>query len=84
MRFDHGSRVYITANAQLRGATSMSGLCGNFNGVTTDDLKIPSGSMATSVTEFANGWKADSLCVDASSVSPCEANADRKPWAEKG
>ena len=84
MRFDHKNRVYIAANAKLKGNTDMKGLCGDFNGVTNDDMKVASQSQASSVTEFANSWKADTFCVDARIVSPCETNKDRRPWAEKG
>ncbi|KAI8514606.1 hypothetical protein Bbelb_071970 [Branchiostoma belcheri] len=38
----------------------MCGLCGNYNGVGTDDLAMPNGNIASNVNDFGNSWETDS------------------------
>eukprot|EP00057_Strongylocentrotus_purpuratus_P030111 XP_780739.3 PREDICTED: zonadhesin-like [Strongylocentrotus purpuratus] len=64
------ANVYLGYNA---GRTC--GLCGSFDGDRTNDLMLPSGEMARSVTEFGNSWVVNpDQCddVDPGPTDPCD------------
>ncbi|XP_072373782.1 mucin-6-like [Scyliorhinus torazame] len=63
---------------------SLCGLCGNFNSDMGDDFITRSQYLASNALEFANTWKEDPLCQDATEViHPCDLNPYRLAWAEK-
>ncbi|XP_048579468.1 mucin-2 isoform X50 [Nematostella vectensis] len=82
IRFDQGTRVYVMANTDYKG--TVQGLCGNFDGKDSNDKRTSTGSIATSIPEFADSWRVGSACLDTKTVSPCVLYPDRKPWADKG
>ncbi|KAH0631331.1 hypothetical protein JD844_005619 [Phrynosoma platyrhinos] len=52
----------------------MCGLCGNYNGRSRDDLFLPSGQPAMSISAFATAWKVDGLqaaCTEDCAASVC-------------
>lgn len=70
--YDGNQHVQITVPAGYRDATC--GLCGTLNGNIADEFLMPSGSLATSVTQFAANWQvahAAYPCTDVQELSPC-------------
>ncbi|XP_078453022.1 mucin-5B-like isoform X2 [Lampetra planeri] len=67
-------QVYITLPEAFRGQTK--GLCGNFNGVATDDFMSSQGLVEGTAVVFANSWKASSDCEDIDTMvqDPCLLN----------
>ncbi|XP_069497528.1 IgGFc-binding protein-like [Ambystoma mexicanum] len=55
--FDWSHHVSVQVPAAYSG--SVSGLCGNFNGNKSDDLRIPDGSLVSSAVTFGNSWRED-------------------------
>lgn len=69
------TRVMITAKPELK--YKMSGLCGNYNGRSADDLTTPSGDIEQDPTVFASTWKTEPSCKDFGDIqttvqTPCE------------
>ncbi|XP_029942569.1 alpha-tectorin-like [Salarias fasciatus] len=75
--FDGRSTVFITLPSDFRGETC--GLCGNFNGNSSDDFYTPSGTV-TSPDEFGAAWKvvSDYSCSDGCGSS-CPVCTDEQP-----
>ena len=85
MRFDQGSRVYITPNPTYKSQNKLAGICGNFDGDDEDDLMMPDmNSDAADPTEFGYAWRDEDDCPAPVSLDPCSENPDRQGWAEKG
>ncbi|CAF0996864.1 unnamed protein product [Rotaria sordida] len=85
IRWDGKTRVYVTIHDKLRG--QMAGLCGDFNGDSSDDLHTANG-VPGSISEMAESWKVEQTCVTGSSPvmdssAPCANFEARKEWAEK-
>ncbi|XP_032805326.2 mucin-5B-like isoform X2 [Petromyzon marinus] len=76
-------QVYITLPEEFRGQTK--GLCGNFNGVATDDFMSSQGLVEGTAVVFANSWKASSDCEDIDTVvqDPCLLNMAIAESAER-
>lgn len=55
-----------------------SGLCGNFNGLESDDFKTSGGLVEATGAGFANTWKAQSSCHDKLDWldDPCSLNIE--------
>lgn len=85
MRFDQGSRVYVTPNPTYKKANKLTGICGNFNGLSQDDLLLrDKNTMAADDIEFGYEWRDEEDCPYPVSLDPCLENPDRQGWAEKG
>lgn len=85
MRFDQGARVYVTPNSAYKDANKLKGICGNFNGLSQDDLLMrDQNTLAADDTEFGYGWRDEEDCPYPVSLDPCLENPDRQGWAEKG
>lgn len=85
MRFDQGSRVYVTPNPTYKKSNKLTGICGNFNGLSQDDLLLrDKNTMAADDTEFGYEWRDEEDCPYPVSLDPCLENPDRQGWAEKG
>ncbi|XP_078453023.1 mucin-2-like [Lampetra planeri] len=76
-------QVYITLPEAFRGQTK--GLCGNFNGVATDDFMSSQGLVEGTAVVFANSWKASSDCEDIDTMvqDPCLLNMAIAESAER-
>ncbi|XP_029952600.1 kielin/chordin-like protein [Salarias fasciatus] len=57
------------------------GLCGNFNNYRQDDLRMPSGRISSSESEFGNSWR---VTEGSHSVSACRPGEDVNPCKEAG
>ncbi|XP_050954952.1 LOW QUALITY PROTEIN: mucin-5B-like [Labeo rohita] len=64
-------QLYIIASTEEKG--KMSGLCGNYNDVQSDDFKIESGITEDTAIPFVNFWKKRTECqkLDNTFVDPC-------------
>ncbi|CAF2802982.1 unnamed protein product [Rotaria sp. Silwood2] len=85
IRWDEKTRIYVTIHDHLRG--QMAGLCGDFDGDSSDDLNTANG-VPGSVSEMAESWKVEQTCVTGpspvmDSSAPCANFEARKEWAEK-
>ena len=54
IKWDGHDGVYIRLPLSLRNSTC--GLCGNYNGIVEDDLRMPDGRVTTSIANFGNSW----------------------------
>ena len=55
------------------------GLCGTYNGIKNDDFWTSYGATVNDRVEFANSWKVDPSCENATEVdNPCDVNSDRR------
>ncbi|XP_063798279.1 IgGFc-binding protein-like isoform X2 [Pseudophryne corroboree] len=68
--YDLVNSVHITVPGVYQ--SSMCGLCGDFNGKLSDDLRMPSGQLSTSVEEFGAAWNADPEVTDCSCKENCK------------
>ena len=59
------------------------GLCGTYNGIKNDDFWTSYGTTVNDEVEFANSWKVDPNCENATEVDhPCDVNSDRRLIAQ--
>ena len=54
VKYDGQGGIYVQAADELTNGTC--GLCGNFNGIPSDDYQLPSGKQTNSVLDFGNSW----------------------------
>ncbi|KAE8607137.1 hypothetical protein XENTR_v10011043 [Xenopus tropicalis] len=73
-------QLSISVNATFKHKTT--GLCGNFNGAQSDDMKTLSGVLETSASSFSNSWKSQASCsdVDDNFDNPCTNSIDREQF----
>jgi len=77
--------VYVTPNPTYKKSNKLTGICGNFNGLSQDDLLLrDKNTMAADDTEFGYEWRDEEDCPYPVSLDPCLENPDRQGWAEKG
>ncbi|XP_066524971.1 mucin-2-like [Hoplias malabaricus] len=81
--WDKHTRVKIILQARWK--TKVQGLCGNFDGIVTNELVAGSSSMVHSTMEFGNSWKtAVPPCSDVTEeVFPCEHHSYCEAWAQR-
>ncbi|XP_077066319.1 uncharacterized protein LOC143720620 [Siphateles boraxobius] len=80
--WDTKTSVMIQLHPKLKG--KVCGLCGNFDGNANNDFMKLNGEVVTDPEEFGNSWKVNPSCPDVTNVKhPCDANPNRRPWAEK-
>ncbi|CAF2003035.1 unnamed protein product [Rotaria magnacalcarata] len=85
IRWDEKTRIYVTVHDNLKG--QMAGLCGDFDGDSSDDLNTANGVPGT-IGEMADSWKVEQTCVTEpspimDSSAPCSNFEARREWAEK-
>ncbi|MED6293032.1 hypothetical protein CHARACLAT_006660 [Characodon lateralis] len=77
VRYDWDHSLVVTLSNSFAGKTC--GLCGNFNGIPTDDFTTPTGTQESGVVAFGSSWKVpgfgdDPNCRDDCVVAKCPAN----------
>ncbi|CAF3508414.1 unnamed protein product [Didymodactylos carnosus] len=85
IKWDGATRIYVTIHDAYK--SKMAGLCGNFNGDSSDDLNTANG-VPGSIHEMAESWKVEQACETVKNPvmddsAPCAAHEARKEWAEK-
>lgn len=78
--------MYITPNIQYKGNDNLAGICGNFNGLDSDDYTKRDGTTATNDGDLGDGWAIQDGCGarDTDFETICEEHKDRENWAKKG
>ncbi|KFQ33669.1 Otogelin, partial [Mesitornis unicolor] len=79
--WDQRTTVHVQMGHQWQG--DLTGLCGNFDLKTINELRTPDNFELTNSQEFGNSWTAVE-CVDSSDIrNPCHLNPLREPFAKK-
>uniref|UniRef100_A0A663M5E9 Otogelin n=1 Tax=Athene cunicularia TaxID=194338 RepID=A0A663M5E9_ATHCN len=79
--WDQRTTVHVQMGHQWQG--KLTGLCGNFDLKTVNELRTPDNFELTNSQEFGNSWTAVE-CVDSSDIqNPCSLNPLREPFAKK-
>ncbi|XP_074950764.1 otogelin [Phalacrocorax aristotelis] len=79
--WDQRTTVHVQMGHQWQG--QLTGLCGNFDLKTVNELRTPDNFELTNSQEFGNSWAAVE-CVDSSDIrNPCSLNPLREPFAKK-
>ncbi|XP_075423815.1 otogelin isoform X2 [Ascaphus truei] len=79
--WDQRTTIHIQVGPQWQG--ELSGLCGNFDLKTVNEMRTPDNFDLTNSQEFGNSWAAVE-CVDSSDIrNPCSMNPLREPFAKK-
>ncbi|XP_065611814.1 otogelin [Cyrtonyx montezumae] len=79
--WDQRTTVHIQMGHQWQG--ELTGLCGNFDLKTINELRTPDNFELTNSQEFGNSWTAVE-CVDRYDIqNPCSLNPLREPFAKK-
>ncbi|XP_062417985.1 mucin-5B-like [Pungitius pungitius] len=75
-------QVFISADTSLRG--NISGLCGNFNNIMSDDFRVISGLVEGTAAAFANSWKTRASCPDITTRfgNPCQQSIITESYAK--
>ncbi|XP_070791147.1 LOW QUALITY PROTEIN: mucin-5AC [Pituophis catenifer annectens] len=74
-------QLFIYIDPSHKGQTC--GLCGNFNGIQTDDFKAISGVTEGTPAAFANTWKTQADCPNVKNVfeNPCTLSIENEKYA---
>ncbi|KAM6308955.1 otogelin [Aegotheles albertisi] len=79
--WDQRTTVHVQMGPQWQG--ELTGLCGNFDLKTVNELRTPDNFELTNSQEFGSSWTAVE-CVDSSDIrNPCSLNPLREPFAKK-
>ncbi|NXP87133.1 OTOG protein, partial [Passerina amoena] len=79
--WDQRTTVHVQMGHQWQG--ELTGLCGNFDLKTVNELRTPDNFELTNSQEFGSSWTAVE-CVDSSDIrNPCSLNPLREPFAKK-
>ncbi|OXB80498.1 UNVERIFIED_CONTAM: hypothetical protein H355_016288 [Colinus virginianus] len=79
--WDQRTTVHVQMGHQWQG--ELTGLCGNFDLKTINELRTPDNFELTNSQEFGNSWTAVE-CVDRYDIqNPCSLNPLREPFAKK-
>ncbi|CAK7295104.1 SSPO [Vulpes lagopus] len=78
--WDGGTRVLVQLAPQFRGR--VSGLCGDFDGDASNDLRSRQGVLEPTAELAAHSWHLSPLCPEPGDLAhPCTVNAHRADWA---
>ncbi|KAB1276572.1 SCO-spondin [Camelus dromedarius] len=78
--WDGGTRVLVQLSPQFRG--QVAGLCGDFDGDASNDLRSRQGVLEPTAELAAHSWRLNPLCPEPGDLlHPCTVNAHRAGWA---
>ncbi|XP_037691794.1 SCO-spondin-like [Choloepus didactylus] len=78
--WDGGTRVLVQLSPQFRGR--VSGLCGDFDGDASNDLRNRQGVLEPTAELAAHSWRLRPLCPEPGDLPhPCSVNGHRAGWA---
>ncbi|XP_006887346.1 PREDICTED: SCO-spondin [Elephantulus edwardii] len=78
--WDGGTRVLVYLPPQFRG--HVEGLCGDFDGNASNDLRSRQGVLEPTAELAAHSWRLQPLCPEPGDLPhPCTVNAHRAAWA---
>ncbi|XP_066557054.1 otogelin [Amia ocellicauda] len=79
--WDKKTTIHIQAGPRWQG--KLTGLCGNFDMKTVNEMRTPENIESATPQEFGNSWTA-SECVNSPDVrNPCSLNPLREPFAKR-
>ncbi|XP_054825974.1 otogelin [Eublepharis macularius] len=79
--WDQRTTLHVQTGPQWQG--ELTGLCGNFDSKTVNEMRTPENFELTNAQEFGSSWAAVE-CVDSSDIRhPCILNPLREPFAKK-
>nr|XP_056707924.1 otogelin [Euleptes europaea] len=79
--WDQRTTLHVQTGPQWQG--ELTGLCGNFDSKTVNEMRTPENFELTNAQEFGSSWAA-SECVDSSDIRhPCILNPLREPFSKK-
>ncbi|XP_042197503.1 otogelin [Callorhinchus milii] len=79
--WDQGTTIHVQVGPRWQG--KLSGLCGNFDSKTANEMKTPDHMESPNPQEFGNSWTAME-CVNSPDIrNPCNVNPLREPFAKK-
>ncbi|KAK2819653.1 hypothetical protein Q7C36_021299 [Tachysurus vachellii] len=79
--WDRKNTIHIQAGHQWQG--KLSGLCGNFDLKTVNEMKTPDNMDVSTPQEFGNSWTA-AECINSPDIRhPCSLNPSRESFAKK-
>uniref|UniRef100_A0A287D0N9 Mucin-2 n=3 Tax=Ictidomys tridecemlineatus TaxID=43179 RepID=A0A287D0N9_ICTTR len=75
-------QLFVTLDQAAQG--QVQGLCGDFNGLESDDFRTAGGLVEATGSSFANSWKAQASCHDKLDWldDPCSLNIESANYAE--
>ncbi|XP_075139471.1 mucin-5B-like, partial [Leptodactylus fuscus] len=75
-------QLFISVHSSFQGKTL--GLCGNFNGIESDDLMTVSGVVEDAVSAFCNSYKIQASCDDVPDYfdNPCSRNIIKEEYGK--
>uniref|UniRef100_A0A2I3GQ68 SCO-spondin n=1 Tax=Nomascus leucogenys TaxID=61853 RepID=A0A2I3GQ68_NOMLE len=78
--WDGGTRVLVQLSPQFRGR--VAGLCGDFDGDASNDLRSRQGVLEPTAELAAHSWRLSPLCPEPGDLPhPCTVNTQRAGWA---
>ncbi|XP_078198084.1 SCO-spondin isoform X14 [Callithrix jacchus] len=78
--WDGGTRVLVQLSPQFRGR--VAGLCGDFDGDASNDLRSRQGVLEPTAELAAHSWRLSPLCPEPGDLPhPCTVNSHRAGWA---
>uniref|UniRef100_A0A673IFZ6 Otogelin-like n=1 Tax=Sinocyclocheilus rhinocerous TaxID=307959 RepID=A0A673IFZ6_9TELE len=77
--WDRKTTVHIQAGPRWQG--KLTGLCGNFDQKTANEMRTPENIDSSTPQEFGNSWTASEACPDIR--HPCNLNPLREPFAKR-
>uniref|UniRef100_UPI004038E811 SCO-spondin-like n=1 Tax=Callospermophilus lateralis TaxID=76772 RepID=UPI004038E811 len=78
--WDGGTRVLIQLSPHFRGR--VAGLCGDFDGDASNDLRSRQGVLEPTAELAAHSWRLSALCPEPGDLPhPCTVNTHRAAWA---
>uniref|UniRef100_A0A8D2ECW6 SCO-spondin n=1 Tax=Theropithecus gelada TaxID=9565 RepID=A0A8D2ECW6_THEGE len=78
--WDGGTRVLVQLSPQFRGR--VAGLCGDFDGDASNDLRSRQGVLEPTAELAAHSWRLSTLCPEPGDLPhPCMVNTHRAGWA---
>ncbi|XP_070371679.1 SCO-spondin isoform X2 [Equus asinus] len=78
--WDGGTRVLLQLSPEFRGR--VAGLCGDFDGDASNDLRSRQGVLEPTAELAAHSWRLSPLCPEPGDLPhPCTVNAHRASWA---
>ncbi|TWW76375.1 Otogelin-like protein [Takifugu flavidus] len=79
--WDHKTTVHITAGPRWKGL--LTGLCGNFDSVTVNDMTTSSHMEVNNAQTFGDSWALGQCESDYVVERPCEGDLGRQPYAKR-
>ncbi|XP_043915137.1 mucin-2-like [Protopterus annectens] len=75
-------QVFINVDAKYKG--KLTGLCGNYNDVQSDDFTAIAGVIEGTAASFVNSWKVQSNCpeIKDSFENPCSSSVENEKYAQ--